>query len=775
MAKITKVFGPPGTGKTTFLLDTVEKELARGVQSTDIGYFSFTRKAATEARDRAIQKFPLLNEKTDFPYFRTLHSLAFRQLNISAKDMMMAEHYAEFSKKVGIQIAVSGEDEDHFVRPDNPILNEINLARITGTDLRTHYNRSDLRIEWFHLEYVERAYRQYKEQNLLLDFTDLLERLVEEPFRLPNLETVIIDEAQDLSRLQWKLVEHLVKRCKKVYIAGDDDQCQPGESIVLTNSGAVRMDELDEQTHRLICYDRNSGAAVGSRSGYKFKKASRSYSGDMYTVRTASGLSSAYTDNHWCVARWKSFEEIREKRVVYLMQRGDNFRVGQCQVFRSDGCVHAWVRAFGEKADRMWFLRVEDSLSESTFYENLYSYLYGIPQTIFQSAGKMTLSQEKVDQLFSCLPTKSSAIRLLHDLGISYDYPVYTKEDISQRRGGSQIFKIRAAALCPELMRVGAKEGDKLRWESFSVEKKQVHTLVYSLDVEKHHNYFSDGILTNNCIFTWAGADVNSFLGFEGDVVILDRSYRIPSSVHILANDVVERIQNRQPKVWAPREYEGTVQYYNTFYDVDVTEGNWLILAGTNYMLNNIHPWLKEQGLLFERNGQRSISDSMTTAVLAWEHLRRGDKVKAEHVRLVYKLLGSEFIARGFKTLPGLDIDGLYDMHTLKAEHGLLTDEIWHKALTKISEDKREYLIAMLRRGTKITAHPRIKVSTIHGAKGGEADNVLLLTDLGSRFSKDYHGVNSDAVNRMFYVGITRAKESLHLVRPVSNHQGFHL
>lgn len=501
MTKITKVFGPPGTGKTTFLLDTVEKELARGILSSQIGYFSFTRKAANEARDRAIQKFPLLNEKTDFPYFRTLHSLAFRQLNISAKDMMMAEHYAEFSKKVGIQIAVSGEDEDHFVRPDNPILNEINLARITNTDLRAHYNRSDLRIEWFHLEYVERAYRQYKEQNLLLDFTDLLERLVEEPFRLPQLETVIIDEAQDLSLLQWRIVELLAQRCNHVYIAGDDDQA----------------------------------------------------------------------------------------------------------------------------------------------------------------------------------------------------------------------------------------------------------------------------------LFTWAGADVQSFLGFEGDVVILDRSYRIPSSVHILANDVVERIQNRQPKVWAPREYEGSIQYYNSFYDVDVTEGNWLILAGTNYMLNNIHPWLKEQGLLFERNGQRSISDSMTTAVLAWEHLRRGDKVKAEHVRLIYKLLGGEFIARGFKTLSGMDIDGLYDMRTLKAEHGLLTDDIWHKALTKISEDKREYLIAMLRRGTKITAQPKIKLSTIHGAKGGEADNVLLLTDLGSRFSRDYYGANSDAVNRMFYVGITRAKESLHLVRPVSNHQGFYL
>jgi DNA helicase-2/ATP-dependent DNA helicase PcrA len=501
MAKILKVFGPPGTGKTTFLLSTVEQELAKGIPSNQIGYFSFTRKAANEARDRAIIKFPVLNERTDFPYFRTLHSLAFRQLNISSKDMMQAENFGEFAKKAGIQVSVSREDEDICVSADNPILNEINLARITGTDLRTHYNRSNnLRIEWFHLEYVQRVYNQYKQDNLLLDFTDLLERIVEEPFRLPVLETVIIDEAQDLSRLQWKVVEELAKRCKRVYIAGDDDQA----------------------------------------------------------------------------------------------------------------------------------------------------------------------------------------------------------------------------------------------------------------------------------LFTWAGADVDSFLSLNGEVKILDQSFRIPSSVHVLANDVVHRIQNRQPKVWAPRDYEGRIYYYNDFQDVDVSEGNWLILASTNYMLNDIYPWLKAQGLLFERNGNRSISDSITNAVLAWEHLRRGDSISAEQVRLTYKYLGADCVARGFRNLTGLDMERRYDLTSLTKDHGLLTQEIWHKALIKFSEDQREYLIAMLRRGIKITAKPKIRLSTIHGAKGGEADNVLLLTDLSPKFAKSY-GVDSDAVNRMFYVGITRAKETLHLVRPANCAQGFFL
>ena len=51
---IEKVFGPPGSGKTTYLLGVVDRELAAGVPSNRIGYFSFTRKAANEAKDRAV-------------------------------------------------------------------------------------------------------------------------------------------------------------------------------------------------------------------------------------------------------------------------------------------------------------------------------------------------------------------------------------------------------------------------------------------------------------------------------------------------------------------------------------------------------------------------------------------------------------------------------------------------------------------------------------------------------------------------------------------------
>ena len=62
-------------------------------------------------------------------------------------------------------------------------------------------------------------------------------------------------------------------------------------------------------------------------------------------------------------------------------------------------------------------------------------------------------------------------------------------------------------------------------------------------------------------------------------------------------------------------------------------------------------------------------------------------------------------------------------------------------------------------------SEPRITISTIHGAKGGEADNVVLLSDMGLNA---YNAMidNEDAEHRVWYVGVTRAKKKLYICEP---------
>ena len=120
---------------------------------------------------------------------------------------------------------------------------------------------------------------------------------------------------------------------------------------------------------------------------------------------------------------------------------------------------------------------------------------------------------------------------------------------------------------------------------------------------------------------------------------------------------------------------------------------------------------------------------------------------------------------KNFKKLDLLDTKVLLQYQDLKNHFPDLPDGHWFDVFDLFSPKEISYIRAMLRRGEKITKQPRIRLSTIHAAKGGEATNVVLLTDITTRVYKNYQE-NPDDENRVFYVGITRTKENLYLIEP---------
>ena len=270
---------------------------------------------------------------------------------------------------------------------------------------------------------------------------------------------------------------------------------------------------------------------------------------------------------------------------------------------------------------------------------------------------------------------------------------------------------------------------------------------------------------------------MDQFINLDGSSETLSQSYRVPKQVHRVAESIVYRIKHRYPKKYQPKEDEGTVKHMARLDDIDLTQGQWLILAQAGYILNPVVETLKSMGLLFTHKGHRSISAKISSAVNGWEQLRKGKNITLDMARDVYSYMSTgTHIKRGFKKLTGLDSDVLLNMEILQNSYGLMVGDelIWHKALDRLPEESRVYITALLRRGEKFNAEPRISVSTIHGSKGGESDNVIIFTDL-SPSADDAMRMGNDDVHRVFYVAVTRAKENLYIIEPDDNNRSYHI
>jgi superfamily I DNA/RNA helicase len=223
-----KVVGPPGTGKTRRLLNEVQKYVDKGVPLNRIGYFAFTRKAAGEARDRFLKINTELTKK-DIKYFQTLHSLAFNRLGLKEENVMQDLNYKAIGDTCGIQIKYASYETNNWngiFSSDSEYLGLINLARVKQIsvleqlDLNEHLSR----IERDKLDAIDKEINNYKKIYNLIDFTDMIQKFLDTN-DTPEFDVIFVDEAQDLSLIQWSMINKIEKDTScDVWVAGDDDQ-----------------------------------------------------------------------------------------------------------------------------------------------------------------------------------------------------------------------------------------------------------------------------------------------------------------------------------------------------------------------------------------------------------------------------------------------------------------------------------------------------------------------------------------------------------------------
>jgi hypothetical protein len=311
----------------------------------------------------------------------------------------------------------------------------------------------------------------------------------------------------------------------------------------------------------------------------------------------------------------------------------------------------------------------------------------------------------------------------------------------------------------------------------------------------------------DQAIYGFRGATPDAFLSPPVDEAhkrVLAQSYRVPRRVQDVAQGWIERVGRREPKEYKPRDVEGEVRHLRTVTwkspeglvrDADryLQDGKTVAFLGScSFLLRPLISVLRKEGIPFHNPWNRRRGD--------WNPLRPSKGTGSAERLLSFlapEMYGSDIWAPGdfkrwaevLKSEGVLERGAKAEIASLSDERGLELGDLrrWFtpeafKAAASLDVDwfERSLLAAKVkgmsfplqilrRRGTSaLKEKPRVIVSTIHACKGGEADVVYVLPDLSRAGMLESMGSGRDSIIRLFYVAMTRAKESLILCAPAS-------
>lgn len=222
------VLAGPGSGKTLVITERTKYLIKEcGVSPSNILVITFTKAAATEMKERF---FRLMDGKNYPVTFGTFHAVFFTMLkhayHYSAENIIREEQRIQCMREIIAKHRLEYEDEMEFIQA---LLAEIGLVKNTGIEI-AHYYSKNCAEEMFRRIYSE--YHEYLYQHRLIDFEDMLvytwELLRERRDILAawqnKYQYILIDEFQDINKIQFDIVKLLAGERRNLFVVGDDDQ-----------------------------------------------------------------------------------------------------------------------------------------------------------------------------------------------------------------------------------------------------------------------------------------------------------------------------------------------------------------------------------------------------------------------------------------------------------------------------------------------------------------------------------------------------------------------
>jgi DNA modification methylase len=303
------------------------------------------------------------------------------------------------------------------------------------------------------------------------------------------------------------------------------EPCQPAGTMIskVVKEGRLRESSVIEQVpiETLKAGDKvvSFGNAKVFRRGREITRVgSRKYSGNLHSLKVGERTTRA-TAEHQFTVRFNP--QTPKAGLLYLMRRGERWRIGVCGMFNSRGFGLA-VRVSQEMADEAWIISAFADLKAARIAEQAASCVYGIPTTHWETGRSASTAQSRtkaeIDAIYQRIGVarvQEGAQRLMMDHGLSADHPLITAGIAgSFSRKASRV--VRACNLVPGIMQVPVPtKGEDFQWEAIDrVDFEAVDGLeVWSMDVDQDHHYVADGIVTHNCWYAvregktghWAG------------------------------------------------------------------------------------------------------------------------------------------------------------------------------------------------------------------------------------------------------------------------------
>ena len=230
----------------------------------------------------------------------------------------------------------------------------------------------------------------------------------------------------------------------------------------------------------------------------------------------------------------------------------------------------------------------------------------------------------------------------------------------------------------------------------------------------------------------------------DGSTSVLAQSYRVPKQMHDLARGVVSTIGRRVQKSYRAARHPGAVVKHGNGFDPSmVTHGDdVMILCRSHTQKKEVEEAMIAARKPYRNEGGRpGLYDSIwADALRAYRRLADGKDISQAQMETLQKV-GSR--------------------NTIEA-----VNRRDFRAVVSVSEERAinvPFSLVDFFRDADLGQDPTIRVSTIHASKGREARHVVLHTGITARTEAGIES-NPDAEARVWYVGITRAKERLDVV-----------